>query len=73
MVSDEESQRLDTVKENAEVIEETFTVEEVIRSQKEIPWETAEPRQAMNSVDLVTNADDLLETLYLNRKCLKLR
>lgn len=70
MVSDEESQCLNSVEQDSEVIEEIFPVEEVVRCQQEVPRQTSEPRQAVNSVHLIADGDDFLETLHLNRKCL---
>lgn len=71
MVGDEKAKGLDAIEQNSEVVEEILAVEEVVGSEKKVPGETAEPWQAVDSVHLVANRDDFLETFHLNGESLK--
>lgn len=71
VVGDEEPQRLDPVEQHAEVVEEILAVEEVVWCKKEVPGEAAEPGQAVDSIDLIADRDDFLETFDLDRESLK--
>lgn len=66
MVSNEKSQCLRAIKQHSKVVEEAFSVEKVIRGEKEIPGKTSKPRKTMNSINLVADWDYFLETLDLN-------
>lgn len=71
MVGNEKSQRLNAIEQHSEVVEEALAVEEIVGSEKEIPGKTAEPREAMDSINLVADGDYFLETLDLYCQSLK--
>lgn len=70
MIRDQEMQVARTIDDHAIVVDQIFTIEEVIWCQQKVPWQATEPRQAMNAVHLVANRNDFLETFHLHEQCL---
>jgi len=54
--------------ENSEVLNHTFSVEEIIGRDKKIPAECAKPRQFMWPVHDVTNGDNLMKAFDLDQQ-----
>lgn len=71
MVSDEKAERFNSIEEHTEVIEEILSVEEVVGGKQEVPRETAEPRQAVNAINLVADWNNFLKAFHLNGEGLK--
>lgn len=54
-----------SIDNDAEVIDQVLSVEEVVRSKQKVPRQRAEPRQSVDAIHSVTDVDDLLKTLHL--------
>lgn len=60
-----------SIDENAEIVYQTFAVEEVVGSDKKVPGERTEPRQTVDSVHCVADIDYFCKAFHLNDQCLK--
>lgn len=50
---------------HAEILNDAFSVEEVVGTDQEVPAQCSEPRQIVRPVHYISNVDDLVETLDL--------
>ena len=65
MVLDQDRQEIHLVDNNSKLLHQRLSVEEVVRSNKEVPRERSEPGQVVHLVDGVANIDDLGEALNI--------
>lgn len=60
-----------SINKYSKIVHQTFTIEEIVRGQQEIPREWPKPGKTMNPVDCIPNIDNFLKTFNLHNQCLK--
>lgn len=72
MVFHQNAQIVHTIYHNTKVVNQIFTVKEVVGCEQEIPGQTAEPWQPVYAIDLIANRNDLFEAFDLDEEGLKM-
>ena len=71
MVADQKGQDFDSIDEDTKVIDEGFTIKEIVWSHQKVPWQRSKPRQVVDPVHRIAYVDNFRETLDLNTQRLK--